>query len=119
MESADHRQQEQPQDTGISTQPSSENPDGNPKVLEPGPAVRFASKVEEFGPNGGPSKVEPTKDAVASPPDKPTELSQEQIKELSTTLQEQRVQNSYSFQPFSLPASRVCGLPCLVFLNIA
>ncbi|KAH8198120.1 hypothetical protein TruAng_007697 [Truncatella angustata] len=69
------------------------------------PAVRFASKVEEFdAEDGRRSRIEPTKDA-------PSNVTPEQLRALSqsladTNLQEQRMQ-SFSFQPFSLPASRV------------
>jgi hypothetical protein len=70
--------------------------------------VRFASKIEEYGDDGRP-KLQPS---TPSPPTIPTSVvTQDQLKALtkslaSSNLQEQRLK-SFSYQPFSLPASRV------------
>lgn len=89
--------------------PSAKN--ANPPA--PIPAVRFASKVEEFDPEAGRSRIEPTKGATFPTSQLPG-VTPEQIKALSqsladTNLQEQRMK-SFSYQAFSLPPSRVCQL---------
>ncbi|KAI1877178.1 hypothetical protein JX265_000048 [Neoarthrinium moseri] len=106
MQSAANRQQ------GGSSQPP-EHSDKNELAPELAPpAVRFASKVEEFGPEAGQTRIEPTKDAsspssISQPPD----VTPEQLRELTKSLAESRLQEqrmkSFSYQPFSLPASRV------------
>lgn len=88
--------------------------DHNDNAPVAAPAVRFASKVEQYDVDGGHSRLEPTKQA---PEPSATGLLQnpdvtpEQIKALSqsladTNLQEQRMK-SFSYQAFSLPPSRV------------
>ncbi|KAK9422365.1 putative Kinase-like domain-containing protein [Seiridium unicorne] len=107
MESAEHRHREAPQ--GASSQPS-DLPEDNAQAPVAAPAVRFASKVEQFAPDGSQSRTEPTKNA-SSPGLQPPNITPEQMRALSqsladTNLQEQRMK-SFSYQPFSLPASRV------------
>jgi hypothetical protein len=96
------------------TGPPDRSVDGSEKNVNaavPAPAVRFASKVEEYESDGSSSRMEPTKEAPSPGPQLP-EVTAEQIKALSqsladTKLQEQRMK-SFSYQAFSLPASRVC-----------
>ncbi|KAK8105891.1 HAL protein kinase [Apiospora kogelbergensis] len=75
---------------------------------EAAPAVRFASKVEEIAPENIQSSAEPSLDDSAK---ETSEATPEQLKALSSSLhgvklQEQRMKG-YSFEPFSLPPSRV------------
>ncbi|KAI1505361.1 kinase-like domain-containing protein [Biscogniauxia marginata] len=86
---------------GTSNNDTSDHPDGYLKPPERAPAVRFASTVDEIEPPQSPPSCGLRKDSSATP---------EQIKALTdslhgASLQEQRMKN-YSFEPFSLPASR-------------
>ncbi|KAF3021975.1 serine/threonine protein kinase [Neopestalotiopsis sp. 37M] len=110
MESAQQRLKES-QDSSNQSPGKSDHNDNAPVAA---PAVRFASKVEQYDVDGGHSRLEPTKQA---PEPSATGLLQnpdvtpEQIKALSqsladTNLQEQRMK-SFSYQAFSLPPSRV------------
>ncbi|KAK7956780.1 uncharacterized protein PG986_006002 [Apiospora aurea] len=77
------------------------------KPQDAAPAVRFASKVEEIAPGNLQSSAEPSNDSARET----SEATPEQIKALSSSLhgvklQEQRMKG-YSFEPFSLPPSRV------------
>lgn len=78
--------------------------DGRRSENNVGPAVRFKSTVQEIDPQHTLS------DSPLSPADHVGELTPDDIKALShslqgTSLQERRMKN-YSFEPFSLPASR-------------
>lgn len=80
--------------------------DGTAKPSERAPAVRFSSVVDEIDPPfttfGGPDS---RRESSANP-----DLIRALTNSLSgAQLQEQRLQN-YSFDPFSLPPSRVCSL---------
>lgn len=102
MDSKNLGQREQPE--GNSGQPSQHS---NQNADELAPAVRFASTVEEITPAVARPSVEIVHEATSDPAD----VTPEQIKALSVSLagarlQEQRLKN-YSFEPFSLPASRV------------
>lgn len=71
-----------------------------------GPAVRFNSTVQEIDPQHTLSNSPPSPGVHAG------ELTPDDIKALSNSLQgsslQERRMNNYSFEPFSLPASRVC-----------
>ncbi|KAI1632268.1 kinase-like domain-containing protein [Biscogniauxia mediterranea] len=92
----------QPLPQGTSNNNTSDHPDGYLKPPERAPAVRFATTVDEIEPpQQSPPSFEVRRGSSATP---------EQIKALTdslqgASLQEQRMKN-YSFEPFSLPASR-------------
>ncbi|KAI1337428.1 Pkinase-domain-containing protein [Xylariaceae sp. FL0016] len=100
VEAGSSRQQELPQG---SSNNASDHPDGYLKPPERAPAVRFSSTVDE---------IDPPIVSRESPDDRQlSSATVEQIQALTdtlhgTSLQEQRLK-SYSFVPFSLPASRV------------
>ncbi|KAK7998093.1 hypothetical protein PG989_006133 [Apiospora arundinis] len=80
----------------------------NAQPQDAAPAVRFASKVEEIAPGNIQSSAELSLDDGAK---ETSEATPEQLKALSSSLhgvklQEQRMKG-YSFEPFSLPPSRV------------
>lgn len=81
----------------------------DPKTEEGvGPTVRFKSTVQEIDPQ----KSRTLSNSVHSNNDSPAEVSPEDIRALSKSLQGHRLQerrmNIFSFEPYSLPASRVC-----------
>lgn len=91
---------------GVLQDNAPESADGRRSENNVGPAVRFKSTVQEIDPQHTLS------DSPLSPADHVGELTPDDIKALShslqgTSLQERRMKN-YSFEPFSLPASRVC-----------
>ncbi|KAK7927744.1 hypothetical protein PG985_004742 [Apiospora marii] len=100
------QQQQAPARTGSPDQ-LPELSEQHAKPQDAAPAVRFASKVEEISPGNLQSSAGPSNDSARET----SEVTPEQIKALSTSLhgvklQEQRMKG-YSFEPFSLPASRV------------
>ncbi|KAI0177497.1 kinase-like domain-containing protein [Pestalotiopsis sp. NC0098] len=114
MDSAQHRRQESQGSSGQPLGKPNQNDNAPAPAPVAAPAVRFASKVEQYDVDGGSSKLEPVKQAPE--PSAPgllqnPDVTPEQIKALSqsladTNLQEQRMK-SFSYQAFSLPPSRV------------
>jgi hypothetical protein len=91
---------------GVLQDNAPESADGRRSENNVGPAVRFKSTVQEIDPQHTLS------DSPLSPVDHVGQITPDDIKALShslqgTSLQERRMKN-YSFEPFSLPASRVC-----------
>ena len=85
-----------------------------------GPAVRFKSTVQEIAaPENVSSSLPPIKD---SPLSEPADVTPAQLRELSKSLQgthlQERRMNIFSFEPFSLPASRVRPCKTAVFNSI-
>lgn len=86
--------------------PSDDNGNANS-----GPAVRFKSTVQEIAaPQNVSSSLPPIKD---SPLSEPADVTPAQLRELSKSLQgthlQERRMNIFSFEPFSLPASRTAS----------
>lgn len=81
----------------------------------PPPAVRFSSAVEEIAP--GPAPVTPAADKELTTP--PPNVSADELKQFTESLKDhkerpalqQHRMNTFQFEPFSLPASRVRGPP--------
>ncbi|KAI0484686.1 Pkinase-domain-containing protein [Xylariaceae sp. FL0804] len=100
------RQQERPQGASVG---APEHPDGNLKPPERAPAVRFSSTVENIEPPSvAPQEGTEAPESPAASRDGPP--TDQVIRELTNTLQgvslqEQRIKN-YSYEAFSLPASR-------------
>ncbi|KAI1268886.1 Pkinase-domain-containing protein [Xylariaceae sp. FL1019] len=93
--------------TGSRNEGTAEPPDATLKPPERAHAVRFASNVEKIDPPAVSISPEQTPEDIRID----SSATPEQIQQLTdclhgTQLQEQRLQN-YSFQPFSLPPSRV------------
>lgn len=88
----------------------------DPKADESiGPTVRFKSTVQEIDPQQSSTFSD---DSTLSNNDPAAEVTPEEIRALSKSLQANRLQerrmNIFSFEPYSLPASRVClTRPCL------
>jgi hypothetical protein len=72
------------------------------------PAVRFSSAIEEIA--AGPTPITPADDPMAASPDA---VSADQLKQFTKSLQgrplQERRMNTFQFEPFSLPPSRVCS----------
>ncbi|KAL0944435.1 Serine/threonine-protein kinase oca2 [Colletotrichum truncatum] len=80
------------------------------------PAVRFASSVEEITPavtTTSPTDTQSPTDDAASGGASLSEVTPDQLRALSKSLQgaplQQRRMNVFGFEPYSLPASRVCS----------
>jgi hypothetical protein len=100
---------------------SHDAPDSPPKPAagaeddQNAPAVRFASTVEEIAP---PPEAQRTKESSTSATDTAgaelPEVTPEELRALSKSLQgrhlQERRMNIFAFEPFSLPASRVCEI---------
>lgn len=91
-------------------------PDGaaDPKTEESvGPTVRFKSTVQEIDPQ----QSRTLSYSAHSNNDPAAEVTPEDIRALSKSLQGHRLQerrmNIFSFEPYSLPASRVCLIQAL------
>lgn len=96
-----------PLDTPFSDRPSEEQTAGSPQP-QTNTAVRFASTVEEISPTPAAMAVSNTD---PNQPDSIAEVMSDQIRELSTSLQNVDLQgrrlSRFAFEPYSLPASRV------------
>lgn len=93
-------------------EPSSPQPGaGGGRPRDDVPAVRFSSAVEEIAPAASAERPRPDADAAS------TDVAADQLKALSRSLHgrplQERRMNTYQFEAFSLPPSRVrTACPC-------
>lgn len=82
---------------------------GDSQPLQTPPAVRFKSTIEEIAPGNAPSTRHPL--AGSGPLGEPGQVTPDDIRELSKRLRacplQERRMNIFSYEPVSLPASRV------------
>jgi hypothetical protein len=86
--------------------------DKNANNDHPHPSVRFNSVTEQISPLTNPPATELTKTTTSTePPETMTEDQRQEIRDLSVSLQQSRIQtnrmNQFIFDPVSLPPSRV------------